>query len=598
MDYDKLTRAELIRRLKSLETGTRGAPKPPSSVERSAAGESERLLHELQIHQAELEAQNHELREAQRLLESSRDRYADLYDFAPVGYASLDEKGVIREINLTGAAMLAVERSRMIGQPFIRYLDKGEVQSFLNSLKRCRQTGDSVTMEVSLAVKGGGSIPAQLLCVPVENAESRAVVYRLAITDISERKLLEGELAQLLTKERSARADAEAANRLKDEFLALVSHELRSPLNSINGWVRMLRGGKLGPEDLSKALVTIERNSQALNRLVEDLLDASRIIMGKLKMEIRMVDLRVIIEDALETARPAAEGKGVELAPPSELRSVAIAADPNRLQQAVWNLLSNAVKFTPAGGRVSIDLTVDGDKAEILVRDTGIGIAPDFLPYVFERFRQVETGPGRKYGGLGLGLAIVRHIVELHGGEVEAASAGHGQGATFTLKLPVSALDRVTETLPAVVPPTMEVPEAVAAQLVGLRILVVDDEDTHREILRITLDDYGAIVTEATSPAEAMNLLENGEFDLLISDIGMPGVDGYMFICQVREIEARRGGRIPAVALTAYAQREDRVRAMKAGFDSYVTKPVDAAELALIIVGLTERFDWYKRAKL
>ena len=596
MEYDKMTRAELIRRLKSVETGASAAPK--SSADRSAAEELQRLLHELQIHQAELEAQNHELREAQRLLESSRDRYADLYDFAPVCYANLDEKGVIREINLTGAAMLAVERSRLIGQPFIRYLDKGEVQTFLSRLKHCLQTRERMIMEVSLVVKGGGSIPAQLLCVPVEDPESRAVIHRLAITDISERKMLENELAQLLTKERAARSDAEAANRLKDEFLALVSHELRSPLNSINGWVKMLRGGKLSPEDTSKALATIESNGHALNRLVEDLLDASRIIMGKLKVEPRMVDLRSVIEDALDTIRPAAEGKGVELAPPPELRSLAIEADPNRLQQAVWNLLSNAVKFTPAGGRVSIDLKVAGGKAEIAVHDTGAGIDPDFLPYVFERFRQAETGPGRKYGGLGLGLAIVRHIVELHGGEVAATSAGLGEGATFTLKLPVSAPARVKKKMPAVAPSTMEVPEAVAAQLVGLRLLVVDDEETHREILRITLDDYGVKVTEATSATEAMGLLENSEFDLLISDIGMPSVDGYMFICQVRESEARFGGHIPAVALTAYAQREDRVRAIKAGFDSYVSKPVEAAELAMVIVGLTDSFDRKRRAKL
>jgi PAS domain S-box-containing protein len=587
MDFDKMTRPELIRRLKALESDARRGPEGPAPVGSSAANESQRLLEELQIHQAELEAQNQELRDAQRQLEASRNRYADLYDFAPVGYASLDEKAVIREINLTGAAMLAIERSRLIGQPFIRYLEKGAVETFLSRFAQCRQSRDSATLEVRLAVKGGGSIPAQLLCVPVEDADVQSVVYRLAITDITERKLIEDERARLLVHEQMARAEAEDANRLKDEFLALVTHELRSPLNAINGWVKMMRDGRLGPDENDKAFATIERSCQALNRLVEELLDASRIITGKLSMEERIVDAREVIERALEAVRPAAEAKGVDLVSLNELGSVALTGDPYRLQQAVENLLSNAVKFTPAGGHVLLDLQLSGGRVEISVRDTGIGIAPDFLPYVFERFRQAETGTGRKYGGLGLGLAIVRHIAELHGGEVEAASGGPGRGATFTLKLPISAPEWIRESPAA---STMDFPEATADRLVGLRILTVEDEVSHRELLRITLDDYGAAVTEATSAEEALGLIENGEFDLLISDIGMPGVDGYMLIRQIREREARRGGRLPAIALTAYAQREARVRAMEADFDSYVTKPVEAAELAIIIVGLIERF--------
>ncbi|HKX30281.1 MAG TPA: hybrid sensor histidine kinase/response regulator [Blastocatellia bacterium] len=587
MDYEKMTKAELIKLLQALQ-GPQGS-EPSGSRSRSTADESPRLRQELQIHQIELEMQNRELQEAQQQLEASRDRYADLYDFAPVGYVSLDGKGVIEEVNLTGATLFGIERARLLGQPLIRYLVPADRQILLTRLTQCSHAGETLSLEVSLRVKSGRSIPVQLLCLAIHRPESPGSSYRVVITDISERKQLEFERSQLFAQEQAARAKAEAANRLKDEFLALVSHELRSPLNAINGWTKILRAGRLTPDETAQALAIIERNAWVQTQLIEDLLDVSSIIMGKLKMERQAVDVEVMIGAALDTMRPAAEAKQIRLERLSEPLDLVLKADPNRLQQAIWNLISNAVKFTPAGGQVGVEVARAGEQVRISVSDTGIGIAPDFLPYVFERFRQAELAIGRKYGGLGLGLAIVRHIVELHGGEVEAVSEGMGRGATFTIKLPLTVPAGIGERPTAMASRTMEVPAVIAARLPGLRILVVDDEESDRNLLKVMLGEYGVRVTVAASASEALALLETTPFDLLVSDLGMPGEDGYALIRQAREREAKRGGRLPAVALTAYARSDDRVGAISAGFDSHVPKPVEFAELAAVIASLVER---------
>ncbi|HKX29835.1 MAG TPA: CheR family methyltransferase [Blastocatellia bacterium] len=408
--------------------------------------------------------------------------------------------------------------------------------------------------------------------------------------DISEQKLAEAEIARLLAEEQRARAMAETATRLKDEFLSVVSHELRSPLNAINGWIKLLRGGQLSADEASKAMATIERNAQAQNRLIEDLLDVSRIIAGKLRMEMQLVDAHFIMGMALDTLRPTAVAKGVRLELLPAPLDIAFTADPNRLQQAIWNLLSNAVKFTPPGGRVSLRLGRVDDQLEISVSDTGIGIDPEFLPYVFDRFRQSDAPAQRLYGGLGLGLAIVRHIVELHGGEARAASEGEGRGATFTIRLPLTRRGAPAETQSTLGAEPIKLPETIAPRLQGLQVLVVDDESSNCEMLKVMLTGYGVSVTTAESTAEAIATLEHAPFDLLISDIAMPEEDGYELIRRLRKREAGLGRHLPAIALTAQARSEDRVRAMGAGFDSHVPKPVEPAELALVMATLVQQF--------
>ncbi|MEP7336122.1 MAG: PAS domain-containing protein [Acidobacteriota bacterium] len=410
-----------------------------------------------------------------------------------------------------------------------------------------------------------------------------------SVIDISDRKRKEEQIALLLEEEQAARANAERATRLKDEFLGLVSHELRSPLNAINGWIKLLRGGKLTDDETAKALATIERNAQAQNRLIEDLLDVSRVIAGKFRLEPQVIEPHTAIEAAFDTARPAAEAKGIRMELLSAPLGLALNADPNRLQQAIWNLLSNAIKFTPAGGRITVKLATAGNQIEITVIDTGIGIERDFLPYVFERFRQADATSSRKYGGLGLGLAIVRHIVELHGGEIEADSQGEGCGAAFTIKLPLATDAQAAQEQFSSVASTMELPPEIAARLVDLRVLAIDDEEADREMLRAMLHSYGVQVTTAASAAEGFEMLRGGVFDALVCDIAMPGGDGYTFIRQVREQEAGSGSRLPAIALTAYARGEDRVRTLGAGFNNHVSKPVEPVELAIVLATIAGR---------
>jgi signal transduction histidine kinase/CheY-like chemotaxis protein len=391
-----------------------------------------------------------------------------------------------------------------------------------------------------------------------------------------ERRLAEEERERLLASERAARADAEAANRIKDEFLATVSHELRTPLNAVLGWTRMLRAGGLDAELAERALETIERNADAQARLIDDLLDVSRIISGKVRLEMMPVDPASFVEAAVVAHLPAAEAKGVRVEASAVPGAGVVRGDPERLQQVVWNLVSNAIKFTPRGGRVEVRVARADARVEITVADTGKGIAPEFLPHVFDRFRQADATTTRRHRGLGLGLAIVRHLVELHGGEVRAESEGEGRGATFTVELPAQILAGPAPRAPA--PPP-------AARLDGVRVLVVDDEADALGMLRVALEQLGAEVETAASAAEALDAFARRAPDVLVSDIGMPDVDGYELARRVRELPGERGGRVPAVALTAYARAEDRGLAKAAGYDAHVPKPVSAAELAVVIAG-------------
>jgi signal transduction histidine kinase len=403
----------------------------------------------------------------------------------------------------------------------------------------------------------------------------------------SERAL---SLLQAATEERSrALEEAKRANRAKDEFLATMSHELRTPLNAIVGWSKLLRGGSVAPAQMSKALETIERNAQLQARLIEDMLDLARIEQGKVVLSVGPTEMVRVVEAALEAVRPAAELKGVRLQPVLDSHAT-IVGDADRLQQVVWNLISNAIKFTPRGGRVQVHLVRAESYVELMVADDGEGIDPSFLPHVFDRFRQADAKTTRKAGGLGLGLAIVRSIVELHGGIVTAQSDGIGRGATFNVRLPTAP--RRADTSTSTAPDTSDTKSGshfeCPPELTGIRILVVDDESETRDLLRYVLEQCGGVVTTIDDAATAADVVRDGAVDLLISDIGMPEVDGYALIRSVRSLPDPQGGAIPAVALTGYARSEDRTQALRAGFDMHLTKPIDPAELLVVMASLVE----------
>ena len=408
--------------------------------------------------------------------------------------------------------------------------------------------------------------------------------------EVTERKQAEEERAKLLVREQAARAEAEAANRTKDEFLATLSHELRTPLTAVLGWSHLLRSGKLPEETAASALETIERNARAQSQLIDDLLDVSRIITGKLNLDTHPVALAPIIEAAINSVRPSAEAKNIQLEMELDAAAGMVAGDGNRLQQVVWNLFSNAIKFTPVGGRVVVRLKRINSHVEVSVSDTGQGISAEFLPHVFDRFRQADGTTTRTHGGLGLGLAIVRHLVELHGGTVHADSHGEGKGAAFTVNLPLidSGMDSGEAENSHKLSGSTESWRDGSA-LDGLRVLVVDDEDDTRALIAAVLARGGAEVQTAATAAEALQALEHWVPDVLVSDIGMPGEDGYALIKKVRELDAKQPGWIPALALTAYANVEDRMHALSAGFQMHMSKPLDPGELVAVVAGLGGR---------
>jgi len=394
---------------------------------------------------------------------------------------------------------------------------------------------------------------------------------------------------QLLASERDARKVAEDANRLKDEFLSTVSHELRTPLTAINGWALMLRAGRLDAAQADRALETIVRSAKSQNQLINDLLDVSRITTGRMRLDVAPLKLGSVIEAAVETVRPAAEAKGIRLSALLDPAADTVSGDAERLQQVVWNLLSNAVKFAPKGGRVEVRLERADSHVEIVVADNGQGIKPEFLPYVFEHFRQEDSGTNRQWGGLGLGLAIVRHIVELHGGTVHAASEGLGKGATFTVALPIASVRPVSpdelRDRAAGGRLALENPPSLA----GMRVLLVDNDADARELITMMLAEGGADVRTAASAPEALAACDELRPDVLISNIGMPGEDGYTLMEKLRARESERGGHIPAIALTAYGRLEDRLRALSVGYDRHVPKPVEPTDLLAIVASLTNR---------
>lgn len=416
--------------------------------------------------------------------------------------------------------------------------------------------------------------------VAIDNAR----LYQAAQKATEEREIL-------LANERSARSEAERMSEMKDEFLATLSHELRTPLNAILGWSQMLQRTVRSQADLHKGLETIERNARVQAKLIEDLLDMSRITSGKVRLDTQTVEPVSLIESAVETVRPAADAKGIRLEVLLDPTAGPVSGDPHRLQQVIWNLLSNAIKFTPKEGKVQVLLERVKSHIEISVADTGVGIKPAFLAHVFERFRQADGSTTRRYGGLGLGLSIVKSLVELHGGTVLARSPGEGGGATFTVQLPLMAArsNAHSETRHHATSPNADSADFKAFDLSGLKVLVVDDEADARELIKRVLTDCGAQVLTAGSAAEAIVLVERERPHVLLSDIGMPDADGFELLRRVRTLGLAKGGKIPAIALTAFARSEDRMRALHAGFLMHLTKPVEPSELVATVASAAGR---------
>ena len=443
----------------------------------------------------------------------------------------------------------------------------------------------------ALIARDGSERPIEDSAAPIVDDHRNVIGVVLVFHDVSDRRkherqreLAEHERDQLLDSERAARAEAERATRLKDDFVATLSHELRTPLNVILGWVQMLLRQPPAADTLTRGLTVIERNTRLQAQLISDLLDMSRIVSGQLKLELQLVDLPEVIDAALDSARLAAETKGVVLERVVDERSVPVAGDSIRLQQVVSNLLTNAIKFTEAGGRVTVKLEHAGSHASLTVSDTGIGIAPDFMPHLFDRFRQADSSSTRRHGGLGLGLTIVKQLVELHGGTVSAFSGGEGQGASFVVRLPAGlAATRPAAAVGAETPGMAGPVLPAAIRVRGVKVLLVEDERDTRELVERLLTDAGCQVVAVNSAAAAYDAITSERPDILVSDIGLPDEDGYSLIRRVRARPRSDGGGIPAIALTAFARSEDRTRALHAGFQVHVTKPVEPTELVAVV---------------
>jgi PAS domain S-box-containing protein len=458
------------------------------------------------------------------------------------------------------------------------------------------RTGEPFEMEFPLRGANGKYRWFLTRVNAVRDRSGRIVRWFGTSTDVDEVKRAERALREaaderkvLLESERLARAEAERTSQMKDEFLATLSHELRTPLSAILGWAQVLRRGSRDQDDLQRGLQTIERNARVQAQLIEDLLDMSRIASGKVLLDMQPLAPAAVIDAAIETVRPAADARTIRLETRYDPAAGLIAGDAGRLQQVIWNLLANAIKFTPRGGQVTVELARGEGLVSITVRDTGAGIRPEFITHVFERFRQADASTTRRHGGLGLGLAIVRHLVEQHGGTVRAESAGEGMGASFTIELPLArqqAAGRSRTGLAAHRFPAPATPDLMLRDLSGVRILVVDDDRDARELIARILADCNASVSTAASAREGLAAVRKAAPDLLISDLGMPEADGFELLSRVRALGPECGGNVPALALTAFARSEDRLRALEAGFSDHISKPVEPSELIAAVAGI------------
>ena len=522
---------------------------------------------------------------AREALRESEQRFRAVFERAAVGIAISNLDGALAEVNAKFIEILgypAHELTRVsaydlshpddvaMTRAHVARLLAGEVPDYSYEKRYVRKDGRIVWTLTSVGL--------------LKDPQGRPRQFVGVIEDIT-------ALKEAQAGERAARAEAERMSDLKDEFLATLSHELRTPLSAILGWSQVIASRRMEGEELQRAVQVIERNARAQTRLIEDLLDMSRITSGKVRLDVQPVEPAAFIDAALETVRPAAEAKRIRLEKVLDPKAGPISGDPGRLQQVVWNLLSNAIKFTPSGGKIQVVLARVNSHVEVSVSDTGIGIAPEFLPHVFDRFRQADGSTTRRHGGLGLGLAIAKHLVELHGGSLSARSAGQDRGATFAVDLPLTAVHRRDPKEERVHPASAvkAAPPVALPDLSGLTILAVDDQPDARELLRRVLEDSGARVLTAGSASEALAVAERERPHVLVSDIGMPGADGFDLLRQLRALGPHRGGDIPAIALTAFARSEDRTKVLRAGFRMHVSKPVEAAELCFAVANAAGR---------
>ena len=514
------------------------------------------------------------------------DLYREIFTISSEAIAIISPAGLYIEQNAAHAELLGYSDAELYGQTPAIHMGEERYQRIANILAEAGEFRG----EFESRRKNGDVLNIELTAFAMKDSKGLPLCYVGVKRDVTGRRLAEKEKAELLARERGARADAEQANRLKDEFLATLSHELRTPLNAVIGWSRMLKSGRLDQESATHALQVIERNAWAQKQIIEDILDVSRVITGKLQLKLAPVDLVTVVYGALDAVRPAMEAKDIRIETIIDAGLRMVSGDADRLQQVIWNLLSNAAKFTPPGGKVEIRVSQSETHVHIQVTDSGPGIKKGFLPHVFERFRQGDGSTTRTHGGLGLGLAIVRHLVELHGGVISAENRENVSGASFTLRLPLPTGELKPEVL-AQASASFGDTEVDSADLEGLRILVVDDENDALDLISMELTQHGAHVKGVNTALEALAELEQNGFDLLISDIGMPEMDGYELMRKVRKSESGKPNRIPSVALTAYARVQDRMRAILAGYNTHVPKPVEANELITIVASLAGRLE-------
>jgi PAS domain S-box-containing protein len=509
-------------------------------------------------------------------------------DLSDRGIFTTDTELIVRNWNPWLAAQTGIPASAAIGRPLTglypslveRGLDKYYLRALEGEVHVLAERFHKYLLPVSRSLQSiGVTEMAQTARIAPLTIDGDVVGTITVIEDVTERVVSERELRNQIATSERARGVAEEASKLKDEFLATLSHEIRTPLNAVLGWTRILRT-QPNIKSRDHALEVIERNAASQLRLVEDLLDMARVISGKLRLDLSTAEIDTIVQAAIDVVAPAAAAKNITIATSFDSRRAVVNADPDRLQQAIWNLMSNAVKFTEPGGRVDVRVSVVGSNVEMMVRDTGQGISREFLPYLFDRFRQADSSASRRHGGLGLGLALVRQILELHGGSVSAESAGSGRGSTFFIRIPLAGTSAE--------PSHRDTGDTGPVTLKGVSVLVVDDNDDGREMLSTVLREYGARVKSVATSREAFELLQDARFkpDVLISDVGMPDTDGYEFIRRLRTSADKATRHIPAIAVTAYANPEDRIRAVVAGFQAHLPKPVDPALVAASVAGL------------
>jgi PAS domain S-box-containing protein len=521
--------------------------------------------------------------------EGAKAHLAAIVESSDEAIISKDLNGIIMSWNRGAERLFGYTAQEAIAQPVTILMSPERFDEELGILERVRRGKSIGPYETVRRRKDGTLVEISLTVSPMTDANGKIIGASKIARDITERRQAEVEREQLLASERQALERAELEARMKDEFLAILSHELRTPLNAIFGWANILRASH-NPVEIAEGLEVIERNARAQTKIIEDLLDISRIISGKARLDVQRVELLTVINSAIESVKPMAAAKQIRLTSVLDPLAGPVSGDPARLQQILWNLLTNALKFTPKGGRVHVVLERVNSHLEISVHDTGSGIAPDFLPYVFDRFRQADASTTREQRGLGLGLAIVKNLAELHGGSVRAKSPGPNKGSTFTIALPMVMNIEMNPNRRHPRAVTQEL-EAERLDLNGVRVLAVDDEADARHLIKRILSSCGAQVETADSGAAALRYIRKSKPHVLIMDIGMPNEDGYEAIGKVRQLKNEEGGKVPAIALTAFARSEDRRRAILNGFQMHIAKPVEPSELIAMVASLAGRTD-------